>query len=106
MKQQRRNKKGERDVQGCDVDQSRGDARGVKERKKKEEKTHGETMHVCIPVCAVTKVVRSVKRKESDQRGDKTMEEAGPRQGVVGGTDKATEALCTLYLYCFALFLW
>lgn len=35
VKQQRRNKKGERDVQGCDGDQSGGDAQGVKERKKK-----------------------------------------------------------------------
>lgn len=34
------------------------------------------------------------------------MEEARQRQAVVGGTDEATEALCTLYLYCFTLFLW
>lgn len=34
------------------------------------------------------------------------MEEARQRQGVVGGTDKAAEALCTLYLYWSALFLW
>lgn len=63
-------------------------------------------MHVCVPVCAATKVVRSVKRKESDQRGDKTMEGARQRRGVVGGTGGAAEAVCTLYLYCFALFLW
>lgn len=35
VKQQSRNKKGERDVQGCDVDQSRGDAQGVKEKEEK-----------------------------------------------------------------------
>lgn len=61
---------------------------------------------MCVPVCAATKVVRSVKRKESDQRGDKTMEGARQRRGVVGGTGGAAEAVCTLYLYCFALFLW
>lgn len=53
-------------------------------------------MHVCVPVCAATEVVRSVKRKGSDQSRDKTMEEARQKQGVVGGTVKATEALCTL----------
>lgn len=74
--------------------------------RKKEEKTHRGTVHVCVPVCAATKVVRSVKRNESDQRRDKTMEEARQRQAVVGGTDEAAEALCTLYLYSFTLFLW
>lgn len=64
VKQQRKNKKGERDVQGCDVDQSQGDAQGVMEGKKKEEKTHGGTVHVCVPVCAATEVVRSVKKKK------------------------------------------
>lgn len=34
------------------------------------------------------------------------MEEARQRQAVVGGTDEAAEALCTLYLYYFTLFLW
>lgn len=51
---------------------------------------------MCVPVCAATKVVRSVKRKTSDQSRDKTMEEARQRQGVVGGTVEATEVLCTL----------
>lgn len=46
-------------------------------------------MHVCVPVCAATDVVRSVKRKGSDQSRDKTMEEARQKQGVVGGTVKA-----------------
>lgn len=38
--QQRRNKKGERDVQVCDADQSLGDTQGGKERKKGGENTH------------------------------------------------------------------
>lgn len=95
MKQQRNNKKGERDVQACDVDQSRGDAQGVKEGKKRGENTQRNDACVRPRVCAAT-VVRSVQRKGSDQSGDKTMEEAGQRQGVVGGTVEATEALCTL----------
>lgn len=34
------------------------------------------------------------------------MEGARQRRGVVGGTGGAGEAVCTLYLYWFALFLW
>lgn len=51
VKQQRRNKKGERDVQGCNIDQSRGDAQGVKERKKKKRRKHMEERCMCASLC-------------------------------------------------------
>lgn len=51
VKQQRKNKKGERDVQGCDVDQSQGDAQGVKEGKKKMKRKHTEERCMCASPC-------------------------------------------------------
>lgn len=51
VKQQRKNKKGERDVQGCDVDQSQGDAQGVKEGKKKRgenTRRNGACVRPCV----------------------------------------------------------
>lgn len=58
MEEQRRNEKGERDVQGCDADQRH--ARGGKERNKGGENT--QIQCVCC-LCIATEGVSSVKRK-------------------------------------------
>lgn len=71
-------------------------------KRRKEEKTHRES--VCVGIA--TEGVRSVKRKGSDQRRDETMVEARGRQGRVGGTVKATKLyvhIATLLFYLLSL---
>lgn len=71
--QQRRNKKGMRDVQVCDTDQSLGDILRGKKRKKGGEKRKHTHAHF------TTEEVKPVKRKDNDQRSNEMMEEARGR---------------------------
>lgn len=66
--------RGKRGVQVCDADQSLGDTKGGKERKK------GESTHAHRK-CRATEGVKPGKRKGSDQRRDEAMGEEGGRHG-------------------------